>query len=102
MLDRTSLCDGLPFSELHDSGTTVTEVALELADIQSLTFEYRVHRVQARAVAALTQSHDFHDKLDSSAISRLISLFDGQLRALVATRNDTMCKSKSIWRCLLC
>lgn len=70
----------------------MTEASLELVEYQSLVFEYRIHRVQARAITALTQSHNLQESSDCRAIAALISLFDSELKDIAATSKDTMSK----------
>jgi hypothetical protein len=77
-----SICDGLPFSLILDSWPAETEASLQLIDNQRLVSRYRLHRLQIRAITAITQNHDIQEAQGCNGISALRNVFYGQVQEI--------------------
>ncbi|RFU34161.1 hypothetical protein B7463_g2163, partial [Scytalidium lignicola] len=85
---RTSICDGLPFSSILDSWPGETEASLQLIDNQRLVSRYRLHRLQIRAITTITQNHDVQEAQGCNGISTLINVFDSQIQEIDPSTTD--------------
>jgi len=78
------------------------EASLQLIDDQRLVSRYRLHRLQMRAITAITQNYDIQEAQSCNGISALINIFDSQIREIEASSTDITCKLRtSLKDCML-
>ncbi|KIW19928.1 hypothetical protein PV08_00503 [Exophiala spinifera] len=90
VFQSTSTCDGLPFSTLPDCGEMYTEKLLHSVEDQALLDQYKIHRLQTKAIAAFLQNNDLQESSKCKGISVLINVFDSQIQEVGVMGNNSM------------
>ena len=81
--DSSNLTAGFPYRTVPESSNSDFNLALQNSLPPSMTYRFRLHKVQIDAIQAITQSTNLVQPDCGAPLNSLIELFDSQVRALV-------------------